>query len=301
MKLQVFSLVFLSILFEALPFILIGSIVSGMIETFVSEERLRSLIPKNKFLALVTGGMLGIIFPVCECGVIPVVRRLVKKGVPLHIAITYMLAAPIVNPVVIASTAIAFRGNLVVILGRVGLGLIVALCVGTIVSSLGEGKGLLKKSNPVQAESSSYAVLEAKRGITLGRRAEEVLNHATYDFIDMGKYLILGSFVAALTQTFISRPYLLRIGSSPLASILVMMILAVALSLCSEADAFVANSFTQFSTASKLAFLVLGPMFDLKLLFMFLGTFRKRLTVRLVWLTISLVFILTYIFGGLYA
>jgi len=204
-----------------------------------------------------------------------------------------MLAAPIVNPVVIASTAIAFRGNLVIILGRVGLGLIVALCVGTTVSSLGEGKKLLKKSNPVQVESESRAVLEVKSRITLGRRIEEVLNHATNDFIDMGKYLILGSLVAALTQTFISRAYLLKVGSTPLASILVMMTLAVVLSLCSEADAFVANSFTQFTAPSKLAFLVLGPMFDLKLLFMFMGTFKKRLTVRLVTLTICLVFSIT--------
>ncbi len=297
-RIQTFSIVFLSILLEAFPFILIGALISGVIETFVSKDRLRKLIPKNKFLSLFVAAILGIIFPVCECGVIVVVKRLIKKGLPLYTAITYMLAAPIINPIVIASTTVAFRGTTIIIFGRIILAFIIAVSIGYIVSFL-KSKEALK--NNLHSILDANCVGGVITNCSFSLRLTEALNHAITDFFDIGKYLIAGSFVAAITQSFIPKQMLLAMGSNSVISILVMMGLAIVLSLCSEADAFVANTFTQFTVSSKLAFLVLGPMFDLKLLFMFLGIFKKRLVLLLVTMICVLVFLLTLLVGYLVA
>ena len=108
---QDFALAFLSILFEGVPFILLGTLISGFIDIYLPAGAMDRFLPRNKFQAVLMAGLLGAVFPVCECAVVPVIRRLVKKGLPVSCALTYMLAAPIVNPITALSTWKAFQGQ----------------------------------------------------------------------------------------------------------------------------------------------------------------------------------------------
>jgi hypothetical protein len=311
---QVFVIVLFSILLEAFPFVLIGALAAAAIEVLVTPEQVQRLVPRNRLLSVAMGAFLGVLFPVCECGVIPVVRRLIRKGVPLPAAVSYLLAAPIVNPVVIASTIIAFRGgseSLVVPILRVTLGVGIAMIVGLLLSWVGHEEDLLQAGArfagaqpgetpaPAADPPGEAAAGEAAASlvVTWWDKLEAILAHAAVEFVDVGRFLVLGSVIAASTQTFVPRQMLLALGANLPASILVMMGLAFVLSLCSEADAFVARSFVQFTTAAKLGFLVLGPMLDIKLLFMYLSAFRRRLILTIVLAVVVLNFVAALVVG----
>jgi len=292
---QVFVIVLFAILLEAFPFILLGALVASVIEVLVTPEQVQRLMPRNRVLAVGMGALLGAIFPVCECGVIPVVRRLIRKGVPLPAAVSYLLAAPIVNPVVIVSTIIAFRGgaeSILVPVLRVALGVSIAVVVGLLVGRMARQEDLLTEAARPQANAepgadppaevvASSAVTSVPVAGWWGKVAD-IMAHAGGEFIDVGRFLVLGSLLAASMQTFVPRQMLLDLGGNPFASVVVMMGLAFVLSLCSEADAFVARSFVQFGTAAKLSFLLLGPMLDIKLIMMYLGVFRRRLILTII-------------------
>jgi hypothetical protein len=306
--LSTFSIVFFSITIEAMPFMLIGSLISGIIEVFVSRERITALVPRNRALAILAAGFLGAIIPSCECAIVPITRRLVRKGVPFSVALAYMIAGPIVNPLVAASTAVAYIGDWGVVAIRVASGYIIAVLVGLIIHKVFPGKKALipgfadgEGSNnncdchhsAGQSENGSHALIP---------RFISALKNAAGDFINVSQFLIVGVFFASLLQTFISYDTFLALSAMPVVSILLMMILAVVLNLCSEADAFVAYSFnTSLPLSAQMAFMVLGPMLDIKLIAMF-GTFmRKRVIVSLIILISLLVFImmtLLHYFGG---
>ena len=136
-----FSFLFLSILVEGAPFILLGTIISGFIDVSLPSGAIDRLLPRNRGLAVLMSGLLGIIFPVCECAVVPVIRRLVKKGLPPACAITYMLAAPIVNPVTFLSTYSAFKKIPLEMAGsRLLFGYVIAVIVGLILLKVGVGR-----------------------------------------------------------------------------------------------------------------------------------------------------------------
>lgn len=265
--LQNFLLVFSSLLIEAMPFILLGALVSAAIEVFVPGrvfDRLSSLRPG---LQLPAAGMAGFAFPVCECGSVPVARRLAQKGLSIGAAVTFMLAAPILNPVVLVSTVVAYRGRDILwpmVLGRAGLGLLAALAVGWVIS----------------ARSTVEVMKDAETGDGShehpGSRAGAFFEHLTNDFIFMGRYLVIGAAVAATMQTFVPQTLIASVAETPFVSLLAMMLLAFVLSLCSESDAFVAASFVQFGVGAQIAFLVFGPLVDTKLAFLYSGTFSPR-------------------------
>ncbi len=262
-----FVFVWWALLYEALPFVIIGSVVSGLVERCLSRETVVRLMPKNRLLGILTGGVLGLAFPMCECGIVPVVRRLMLKGVPVSCGIAYMLAAPIVNPLVIASTMFAFykRGAVVVTALRVGLGFAIAVVAAAAVwRILGERNVLLAGDAPEHDHHFTGSVLG------------DALRIAGEDFMTFAVQLVLGSGVAALINSGFSRSAIEPIAESPYAAAPGMMGLAVLLNLCSEADAFVAASFRAFPLPAKMAFLVYGPMVDLKLLVMFTTVFRPR-------------------------
>lgn len=273
--------IFLSIVLEAIPFILLGVFISALIQLYISEEAIQRFLPKNALAALFPAAMLGAIIPLCECAIVPVVRRLIKKGMPLHVGVVFLVAAPILNPVVFASTYFAFRDNTAILYSRMGLAFVLAIIIGAILY------GLFRKApdqlrTTVNTNLASHhvhpmgvTIRETKPSIT--KRIQDILHHASDEFFMMGKYLILGAFIAAMFQTFLDRSLLLAIGSDQYASTIVMMSFAYLLSLCSEADAFVASSFSaQFTDTSIVAFLVYGPMLDLKNTFMLFAFFKVR-------------------------
>ncbi|RSK26180.1 permease [Bacillus sp. HMF5848] len=277
--------IFLSILIEALPFVLIGVLIAGSIQIFVTEEHIQRLIPKNRFLAVIMSCVIGALFPACECGIVPIIRRLVQKGVPIYAAIGFMLTGPLINPIVIASTYMAF-GNDIKIAGlRMGLGFLIAVIVGVIISFLFKGTQLRHSititSNLNHADNTS-----------LIKKVESMLKHSIDEFFDMGKYLVLGAFLAAFVQAYVPARALLEAGDGMVVSLSIMMGLAYILSLCSEADAFIGASFNSiFPTPAVLGFLIFGPMIDFKNTLIMLSAFKARFVMWVLLLVTSVVFI----------
>lgn len=295
--LRVFTTIFLGIIIEAVPFILIGVFVSAIIQVFISEDTIARVIPKNMLSGIILAGLMGLVFPVCECGIVPVARRLMKKGVPAAMGVTFLLAAPIVNPVVMAGTYYAF-GDVKVALLRAAGGFIAAVIVALILA-----KNLTKSPLIDQADECGHEAEtcgcghehhhehehEKKSGAWV--KIMETLTHAGDEFFQMGKFLIIGALLAASLQSAVYRDFLLSLGRSPAPATLSMMGMAYGLSLCSEADAFIAATFVKsFALPSILAFLVYGPMLDVKQTMMLMTTFNRSFVVRLTLVVTVIVF-----------
>jgi uncharacterized membrane protein YraQ (UPF0718 family) len=313
-KVEDFILTFTSILYEALPFIILGAVIAGVLEELLPQRLIARFLPRSRFLAIVVGALLGLVFPMCECGIIPVMRRLIRKGLPLSCCVAYLLAGPIINVVVLTSTYVAFTGmekatepggglsyqmGAVWMMGlRAGLGFLVAVGTALIVERQYQKYGtkllmpLAMPSSKPQADDED-APEEQKR--PLGRRLAAISETALHDFIDITVFLILGALLAALTRQMVTQEMVSELSRNhPVLSIVLMMILAIVLCLCSEADAFVAASFITLRPAAKLAFLVLGPMLDFKLYLMYTRVFRPRLIYTIFLAVIVQVFIYSY-------
>ncbi len=257
---------------------------------FVNREKLFLLLPKSRFAGVLLGAFLGLIFPVCECGVVPLTRRLYKKGLPPAIGITFLLSAPVMNPIVLLSTYTAF-GLGTIFWGRIGICLTVAIITGLIFSKQPESELLIDQSEIPVCSIHAHTKHEDQ---SLKTKTVQLIRIATEELFEMGQYLILGSLLAALMQTLLPQNTLLALGAGPLISILLLIALAVLLSICSTVDAFVALSFAaNFSTGSILAFLVYGPMVDIKSIFMFSRVFKKKTVVYLVMIPLFLVVLIT--------
>ena len=274
-----FQYAFLSILLEGLPFLLGGAILSGLLEEFLPQSLMTRLLPKNPRVAIVVSGLLGVIFPVCECGIVPVVRRLLKKGLPVSCGVTYMLAAPIVNPLVILSTLAAFRGQGAweMTILRFGLGLSVAILAGWVVSYCSPASilrpGLLSPDHDHDHHhGGSGGMLDRLQNASLV---------ATKDFLDVAVFFVIGAAAASLFSTAVNQEIILPLAANPPLAIVSLMGLASVLSVCSTTDAFIAATLTTFPMAAKLAFLVFGPMLDFKLLFLYGAAFSKRFIIVL--------------------
>jgi uncharacterized protein len=278
---QNFFLVFGSLLIEAVPFVLLGALVSAAIEVFVPASAFERLARLPGPLQLPAAGVAGFAFPVCECGSVPVARRLAAKGLSPAAAVTFMLAAPVLNPVVIASTVVAYRGRETfwpMVLGRATLGLLAAMAVGWVVSRA-------RKEDLIRPRSEDELAHEHEADSS---RARAFFTHLAGDFVFMGRFLVIGAMVAALLQTFVPQSIISSVADTPVISLLAMMGLAFVLSLCSESDAFVAASFVQFGVGAQLAFLVFGPMVDTKLGILYTATFNRGFF-RIVLITVSAV------------
>jgi uncharacterized membrane protein YraQ (UPF0718 family) len=272
--------IFLSMIMEAIPFVLLGVLISGLIQSFITERWIARIMPSNRFLASLFGCSVGILFPSCECGIVPITRRLLNKGVPLNAGIAFMLTGPIVNPIVLFSTYIAFGNDWRVVAIRAGMAFAVALVVSMSVALLFPVLPLRVLEQ--QAAASEMPIVHNQRKLMLPRLGS-VLTHAIEEFFSVGKYLVLGAFIATCMQTFIPTSALLQLGSNPVMASLVMMGLAFTMSLCSEADAFIASSFrSTFSIGALSAFLVYGPMIDIKNTLMLMGSFRGKFVIVLI-------------------
>lgn len=293
--------IFLSMIMEAIPFVLVGVLISGLIQSFVTEQWIARVMPGNRVLSSLLGCSVGVFFPSCECGIVPITRRLLNKGVPLNAGIAFMLTGPIVNPIVLFSTFIAFGNDWTMAAIRAGMAFAVALAVSLTISIWFPTLPLRASGSQLAATETS-AASEAPRA-DVPRRAwyakiYSVLLHSIDEFFSVGKYLVLGAFIAASMQTFVPTSTLLHLGGNPVTASLVMMALAFVMSLCSEADAFIASSFrSTFSTGALSAFLVFGPMIDIKNTLMLLGTFRTKFVIVLISLVAGFTLIGSLIVG----
>ncbi|MDZ5255344.1 permease [Clostridium sp. LIBA-8841] len=285
-----FSIIFSSIVIEALPFILIGAVLSSFMQVYISNNIFNKIISKNKLLGSIQAGIIGVFLPVCECATVPITKGLLGKNVPINVAITYMLAAPIVNPLVILSTYYAFDGNIKVVLLRVGIGFGVAVIAGLIMLCLSEGNNILREDKVLDLEGRCLCGCseiddDSSKPIRL-------LKHTSIEFYEIGKYFIIGATLASLFQTFVPRESIFYFENSTVLSIIILMVFSFLISLCSEADAFVASTFmNRFSLGSITGFLIIGPMIDLKNTIMLFSVFKKSFVIKLLFVVFSLCFI----------
>jgi hypothetical protein len=286
-----FTTIFLGIFVEAAPFLMLGTLASGLVEVFFSQGDFSRYVPRNPYLAAAAGGLMGLVFPVCECGVVPLARRLVRKGLPLSAAVSFLLSAPVFNFIVIASTLAAF-GPGPIFYGRIFLSVGIAILTGMVFAfEKRPERLLLPASLPVMAGGSHGLEISLTPVVreSLASRLRRVLGIAVDEFFEMGKFLVFGGVLAAGMQTVVPQSLLLGLGSGPVVSVLLLIALAVLLSICSTVDAFIALAFVgTFSTGSILGFLVFGPMVDIKSALMFLGVFKRRAVAYMVLLPLLL-------------
>jgi len=275
--------IFQGLLIEALPFLFIGVLIAGLARWIAPGGRWLQRLPDQPILAPLSGAALGFALPACECGNVPVARRLLAGGASMGSALGFLFAAPVLNPIVLASTWAAFPDQPWLIAARPLGALLVAVVLSGVLQRLPEGQ-LLERSLLAERRLSQplaeASLLERKSGV-LGTppppRAEPsrpslrtVLEHSTREFLNLAVLLILGSLIAATVQTLLPRSWLLAVGGAPTLSILSLMLMAVVISVCSSVDAFLALGFAaQITPGALLAFLVLGPVVDLKLLGLF--------------------------------
>ena len=263
--LQTWSTIFVSITVQALPFLVLGVTVSGAIASLVPPGWLAEHLPKRTLFAVPTAGLAGVALPGCECGSVPIAGRLTARGVSPAAAFAFMLSAPAINPVVLVATAVAFPGRPEIVAARFVASLLTAIIVGWLWARFGR-EALLDRTR-----------MHVPEGLS---RWEAFTSTARHDFLHAGGWLVLGGITAATLQVVVPRSILDTLGGNELLAILVMGTLAVVLAICSEADAFVAVGLTQFSLTSRLVFLVVGPVVDLKLVALQAGTFGRAFALR---------------------
>ena len=308
------SIIFISIFFESLPFLLLGSIISSIIETYVSNETIAKIIPKNKILGSIVGIFLGFFLPACDCAVIPVSKRLIKKKVPINVAISFMLASPIINPVVLLSTYNAFyRTNPEIFRYRLIFGILIALVIGTIMGIIFNKTDVI--TNNTDDECCACHKHEIEEGFedlddhhnhheechhhhhekhTFKGDFLSICKHTAYDLYEVAKYLIFGALIASAVQVLLPRSILTIFNDNKILSIIILMLFAYLISLCSTSDSFVGKSLlSTFNESSIIAYLLLGPMIDIKNTIVLLGNYKKSFVITL----ISLIFIVIFIFS----
>lgn len=280
---------FMGLFVEAAPFLLLGAVVSGIIGAFILPSDIARVSPRNPLAGAVTGSMLGFAFPVCECGVVPVVRRLFEKGLPLSTGVAFLLGAPVLNFVVLLSTSTAFGWG-TVLLARFALTAIVAIIVGLLFALPGaRQRSLRQETLAPPAPAGGQEGVKSPQRIALMPGLNRSLTMATSDVYSMGRLLVLGALVAAGMQTLANREALIALGSGPVTSVWVMQALAFLLSVCSTVDAFLALALAgTFTTGSIIAFLTFGPMVDIKSTAMFLAVFKPRFVFYLILIPLGL-------------
>jgi uncharacterized protein len=329
---------FLSLLVEAIPFLLLGVLFSSLLLLFVDERKLVTIMPKNPLLGAFAGSLIGFLFPVCECGNVPVARRFLMQGVPTPVAIGFLLAAPTVNPIVIWATWTAFRDQPEIVVLRVVFSLLIATIIGFVFSFQKDLSPILqptiarylkfnpprkpepkRRTNRTHATSSGLLqsgtyflggkagssiridsnLMQATEPISspskpLKDKLRLLLDNTVQELRELGAVMVLGSAIAAAIQVLAPRDLILSLGAGPVSSITTMLILAAVVSICSTVDSFFALSFAStFTSGSLLAFLVYGPMIDIKGVGLMLTIFKPRTVFYLFGLAGLLTFLFT--------
>lgn len=293
--------VFLGIILQALPFLMIGVLLSSAIQIFVPKEAIERRFPKSPGLGILTAIAGGFFLPVCDCASIPIFRSLVKKGIPLSAAVTFMTVSPVINPVVILSTYYAFSGDMSVVLSRVCLGIISSVIIG-FSFELKPPKGTVLSGGVLDGLMCSCGCYENAESVTtLKGKLGLFLRHSQAEFFDVGKYLVIGTFISSVFQAVGTGAFVSAQSGAGLAvSILIMMGMAFVLSLCSSSDAVVARSFAnRFPMGAIMGFLIFGPMMDIKNVMMLSSGFSRSFINRLLFTVFVTCFLTVFLLSGL--
>lgn len=275
-RMQDFITLSLSIFVEAFPFLVLGSILAAMVNTYVPAHTFEKLLPKRGFFRRAILSLMGFLFPVCECGNVPLARSLMIQGLKPSEAITFLLAAPVINPVTIWATWAAFSYDQSIVVSRVAVTFIIANIIGYILS--------LKKREQdfLTMDFVELCDVPTKQKKTTSHRIDKLSSNFTHEAFAMIKMLAFGAIVAGIVQSFVPRDILVSIGSNVILSILAMLLLAFVVSICANVDAFFALSFANtFTAGSIVSFLVFGPMIDIKMLALLKTTFKNELLITI--------------------
>ncbi|GAA4018011.1 permease [Allokutzneria multivorans] len=272
-ELRTGSTIFVAVCVQALPFLVFGVLLSGLIAAYVPMSALRRALPGNSALAVPVAGLAGMALPGCECASVPLSRRLMQQGVAPAAALTFLLAAPAVNPIVLVSTAVAFPGEPLMVLARFLGSFLTAVVMGWLWLRLGKAEWIaeraLRRHEP-KAGDSKFAIF-----------AET----ARHDLVEAGGFLVLGGVTSAALHVIVPGSWMTSLGGQVVLGVIVMAVLAVVLALCSEADAFVVASLSMLPLLPRLVFLVVGPAVDVKLIAMQAGAFGRPFAARFAPLT----------------
>ncbi|HVE62424.1 MAG TPA: permease [Mycobacteriales bacterium] len=263
--LQTWATIFVSISIQALPFLVLGVTISGLIAAFVPPSFFARVLPNRPVLAVPAAGLAGVVLPGCECGSVPIAGRLVARGVAPAAAFAFLLSAPAINPVVLVATAVAFPGRPEVVGARFLASLVTAVLVGWLWVAFGKAPWITKRAIEADPDASRWEIFRASAG---------------HDFLHAGGYLVIGGITAATLNVTIPESVLDSLAGNGVVAVLTLSVLAVVLAICSEADAFVAASLSNFSLTARLAFMTVGPMVDVKLIALQVGTFGKAFALR---------------------
>jgi len=263
--LQTGATIFVSIVVQALPFLVMGVLLSGAIAAFVPASFWRKALPRKPALAVPVAGAAGAILPGCECASVPVANGLMARGVAPAAALAFLLSSPAINPIVLISTYVAFPNDPLMVVGRLVASLAAAVVMGWLWLRFGKAEWLRPGPRDHLTGNNPWHTFRLT---------------ATHDFLHAGGFLVVGGLAAAALNVLVPQNWLNAVADNPLLSVLALAALAVILCICSEADAFVAASLTEFSLTAKLAFLVVGPMVDIKLISLQAGTFGRRFAFR---------------------
>jgi uncharacterized membrane protein YraQ (UPF0718 family) len=282
---QAWRTVALAVTVQALPFLLLGTALSGAINAFVPARVFTRVLPRRPVLAVPVAGVAGVVLPGCECASVPVANSLIGRGVTPAAAFAFLLSAPAINPVVLTATAIAFPGHPEMVVARLLASLATAAVMGWLWLFLGRDKWLKPVVRHTGHQPEQSRLREFRRGFQ-------------HDFLHAGGFLVLGAMAAATFNVAVPRTVLDAFSGSPWLSVLFLAALAILLAVCSEADAFVAASLTGFSPVARLAFMVVGPMVDLKLIALQAGTFGRAFAVRFSTATTVVAILCSTLIGG---
>ncbi|MGW2550786.1 permease [Streptomyces sp. NPDC001635] len=280
---QSWMTVFLAVVVQALPFLVLGVLLSAALAVFVPPSFFARALPKRPGLAVPVAGVAGAVLPGCECASVPVAGALVRRGVAPSAALAFLLSAPAINPIVLTATAVAFPRNPEMVLGRFVASLLVACAMGWLWQRLGRTDWLRPPARATYEGDGKGAAFWGS---------------VRHDVMHAGGFLVVGAMAAATLKAVAPESWLRTAAGNPAVAVLALSVLAVLLSICSEADAFVAASLSQFSLTARLAFLVVGPMIDLKLFAMQAGTFGRSFALRFAPATFVLAILMSVLVGA---
>lgn len=293
------NMIFIGILMQAVPFLLIGAFVSGLLQVFVTDETLIRIFTRNKWLGFPIALISGFFFPVCDCGIVPIASRLTQKGVPLPQAMIFMLAAPAMNPVTILSTLYAFPGQPQYALCRIGLGALVALTAGLVLNFMHIRSDDVLIGSSIAACSCASVTSGVQISGTKGK-IESVVLIAGQEFFNMGRYIVIGSFACSILQQSVPAAFFSGAGVQILFPLALILLASFFMSVCSTSNAFIGRSFLNvFPVPAVMSFIVMGPMLDLTNLFMLSSNFKKKYILRLVILLIFIAFPVFWVFSAI--
>jgi uncharacterized protein len=268
---------------QSVPFVLVGVFAATVVQQRLRGEVVARWMPRLPLAAVLLSSLSGLVAPVCDCGAVPLGRRLMAKGVPVYAALSFVIAAPVINPVTLCATAIAFQGRLGIVVLRVTMTLSVAVCVG-----------LIAAARHFEVPTLAQPLDEADKAASVQPLAQlrDAVSQASVEYAEVLFFVVIGALFTAASQTLLPRTDIASLGGQQAGSVLALMPVATILSICSEADAFVARAFaTNFSLGAVLAFMTIGQIVDLRNSLLVWRVLGGRLLALVVLVSYPLVFL----------